>query len=681
MDASDVAPRVVRVRSVKMVGLDMDFRGRQRRQQQQRRQGNQVWRLPRGARCPSAWAPFQGQCQQPWPVARRKRAAGSGQRGWQPRPRPAAAPKAKAAGGSAASGPKAAGATDPEVAGGSVGAGSAVGPSMTAASGGSAAQTTAASGTSAKVACGSVTMVVAASGPMVKVAGGSVTMVAPRQRRDPGPTAKADAGRAGEMMMVVGLGPVVKEADRSTAETTMKVAGGTLTVMRTAATSGPTVKVAGGSTVTSGPAAMSAASSSGATGPAAKVANEIIQFSSFGSQAATPLPKDNSGISVSTVEPNSSSTLAFKGSVVSMAATKRHNNNNVPVCGTPAAKLLKLPWPDDNHSPALLEAFKAVVAAGGSGWLDPVAVAAVKTELEVGCSSEEDLGSGSRETSGKSSEPQQLTWTPTLLVTERKRKKKPISQERTTLVNLVPCTENRIMDPKPNPLGSEDQAEAYNMEPMSFFPPDSPIRSMVPGGDNFMQAEPKEIWICGHSVILVTKRRASTHPHGLQLGFPSSSAFLYWHGIQAMLWDQLLPLLHEIYYLRSFPSIIVIHLGENDLVQHTSMSLIVKMKNDLGILRRAFPDAHIIWSSLLPRRFWKGAEKPVSIEKARKGINREMSHYCSENGIIFLRHDLITYDKPNMFLPDVDDLSDVGADVFTADLKGALHSCLGFGKG
>ncbi|KAM7146242.1 uncharacterized protein RBU57_014845 isoform 1-T1 [Macrochelys suwanniensis] len=443
---------------------------------------------------------------------------------------------------------------------------------------------------------------------MAKVAGGSGTMVAP------GPPAKADAGRVGETI-VVGLGPVAKEADGSTAET-RKVAGGMLTVMTTA---GPTVKMASGSTVTSGPVAMSAASNSGVTGPMAKVANVIVQSPSFGSWATTPLPKDNSGISVSTVEPNGSSILAFKGSVVSMAATKRHNNNKVPVCGTPAAKLLKLPGPDDTHSPALLEAFKAVIAAGGSGWLDPVAVAAVKTELEVGCSSEEDLGSGSRETSGKSCEPQQLTWTPTLLVTERKRKKKPIFQERTTLVNLVPCTEDRIKEPKPNPLESEDQAEAYNMEPMlSFFPPESPIRRMVPGDDNFMEAEPKEIWICGHSVILVTKRRASTHPHGLQLGFPSSSAFLYWHGIQAMLWDQLLPLLHEIYYLRSFPSIIVIHLGENDLVQHTSMSLIVKMKNDLGILRRAFPDAHIIWSSLLPRRFWKGAEKPsvIALESA-----------------------------------------------------------------
>ncbi|CAM4649668.1 unnamed protein product [Lepidochelys olivacea] len=193
-----------------------------------------------------------------------------------------------------------------------------------------------------------------------------------------------------------------------------------------------------------------------------------------------PHCQDNGGTSVSTVEPNSSSTLAFKGSVVSMAATKRHNSN-IPVCGTPEAKLLKLPWSDDNNSPALLEAFKAVVAAGGSGWLDPVAVAAVKTELEVDCSSEEDLGSGSRDTSGKSSEPQQLTWTPTLLVTERKRKKKPISQERTTLVNLVPSID-RIKEPKPNPLGSEEQAEAYNMEPMlSFFPPESPIRSMVLG--------------------------------------------------------------------------------------------------------------------------------------------------------------------------------------------------------
>ncbi|XP_075759703.1 uncharacterized protein LOC142819091 isoform X2 [Pelodiscus sinensis] len=590
----------------------------------QQRHGNQVWGLPRGARCPSAWAPSQGRCRPPWPVAHRKRAHRLG------RPGMPASPKAKAAGGSSASGPKdkEAGGADPKMAGGNVvgptvmaanGSGVMMGaaPTPTAKAAGGSVMTAPASGPPAKAAGGSV-MTAPASGPPAKAAGGSVMTVpdlGPTVKAvggsvimvpDPGPMVKV-AGGSVEEPMVLALGLMAKVAERSTAAMTVKLASEALTVMPTAATSCPVGKP---TTVTSGPATVLAASRPLAMGPLAKLANETIQSTSFGSQEATLLPKVNSGILVSTVKSNSSSMLAFKDPLASIA-TKRQSNNNVPMCGTPSAKHLKLPGPDDNHSPALLEAFKAVIAAGGSSWLDPAAVAAVRTELQVECSLEEDLGSGSRDTSAKSSEPEQLTWTPTLLVTKRKRKKKPISQERTTFVTLVPCTENRIKEPKPNSLRSQDQAEACNVKPiLSFFPPESPIKSMVPGGGYFMQAEPKEIWICGHSVILVTKRRASTHPHGLQLGYPSSSAFLYWHGIQAMLWDQLLPLLHEIYCLRSFPSIIVIHLGENDLMQHSSMSLVVKMKNDLGILRRAFPDTYIIWSSLLPRRFWKGAEKP-----------------------------------------------------------------------
>ncbi|XP_074870601.1 alpha-N-acetylgalactosaminide alpha-2,6-sialyltransferase 1 isoform X2 [Carettochelys insculpta] len=525
------------------------------------RPGNQVWGLPHRA-------PGRGRCQPPWQVARRKRASGSGRRRRrqllrQLLPGMPAAPKAKAGAGSVAAGPKGK----------------------------------------------------AAGGPNPKPTAGSV--VAPAVAAGPGPVAEV-AGESVEELTVAALDPVANVAERGTTQTTTKVATEELTGTTTAASSGTVGKATSRSRVTSSPGATLAASNPMAMCPSGNVANGVIHSSNFGSPAATLLPEDNSGLPVYVSAPNSSSTLAFKDPVASVAATKRHNSNG-PMCGNPAAKNLKLPGPDNSHSPALLEAFKAVIAAGGSGWLDPSAVAAVRTKLEVGCSFEEDLGSGSRETSGKSSEPEQLTWTPTLLVRGRRRKKKPVNQERTTFVTLVPCTENKIKETKVNSPRSEDQAEAYNMEPMqSFSPPQSPIRSMVPGGGNFMQAEPKEIWICGHSVILLTKKRASTHPHGLQLGFPISSAFVYWHGIQAMLWDQLLPLLHEIYYLRSSPSIIVIHLGENDLVQQSRMSLIVKMKSDLGILRRAFPDTHIIWSSMLPRRFWKRAEKPKSIEKETK---------------------------------------------------------------
>lgn len=144
-----------------------------------------------------------------------------------------------------------------------------------------------------------------------------------------------------------------------------------------------------------------------------------------------------------------------------------------------------------------------------------------------------------------------------------------------------------------------------------------------------------------------------------------------------MMWDQLVPLLHEIYHHRSSPSVLFIHLGENDLLPDDNISLIIKMKNDLGILSRAFPNTIIIWSSLLPRHFCKEAENAVLMAEAQKHVNRNMADYCHESGMHFLSHNLITSDKPSLFLPDKNELSDAGADIFMADLKTVLEFCLG----
>lgn len=134
-----------------------------------------------------------------------------------------------------------------------------------------------------------------------------------------------------------------------------------------------------------------------------------------------------------------------------------------------------------------------------------------------------------------------------------------------------------------------------------------------------------------------------------------------------------MPLLHEIYHLRSPPSVVIIHLGEDDLYHSNNTSFIISMKNDLGILKRAFPDTVIVWSSLLPRHNWRKNQKPECMELVQKDINKVMVNYCNKIGVHFLSHNLITSDKANLFLPDVNDLSDEGADIFIADLKKVLR--------
>ncbi|KAF7249068.1 Plant intracellular Ras-group-related LRR protein 8 [Varanus komodoensis] len=327
-----------------------------------------------------------------------------------------------------------------------------------------------------------------------------------------------------------------------------------------------------------------------------------------------------------------------------MVPIKAHNDSNP--CRMPSNKDPKPPDPKDiSSNPSLLKALEAVVAAGRRGLLGPAAMAAAAAipELNLGSSngvvSQQGLNPIPRNSLVKdesfiqSEEKSEYGLNPIPLVETLEKRKKPGSEKRTAVITVVQ---------------SVSDAEC-------------------------LQPTPKEIWICGNSVILASKKRAKSHPDGLQLGISTSRAHVYWHGIQAMRWEQLMPLLHEIYHLRSSPSVIIIHVGEDDLLPKNNVSLIISMKNDLAILRRAFPDTIIVWSSLLPRRFWKKGQEPEHMDKIQKHINRKMVEYCNEIGTHFLSHNLITSDKIGLFLPDVNDLSDAGADVFIADLKKVLR--------
>ncbi|KAG8128995.1 hypothetical protein E2320_015744 [Naja naja] len=281
------------------------------------------------------------------------------------------------------------------------------------------------------------------------------------------------------------------------------------------------------------------------------------------------------------------------------------------------------PDPEGNPpSSSLMKALDAVIAAGRRGLLGPAAMGAPETvpalNLE-GCNGVAASGGNLN---------------PIPLVARVDKRKKAVNEKRTAVITVVP--------------------------------------SAAAGVGN-LQPAPKEIWICGNSVILASKERVQSRPQGLQLGISTSRANVYWHGIQSMMWTQLIPLLHEIYHLRSPPSVIIIHLGEDDLFPENNTSVIISMKNDLGILKRAFPDTVIVWSSLLPIRIWKNDPKHRSTENAQIVVNKIMVNYCNKIGVHFLSHNLITSDKSHLFLPDVSNLSDEGVDIFIANLKKVLR--------
>ncbi|KAJ7316068.1 hypothetical protein JRQ81_002230 [Phrynocephalus forsythii] len=275
-------------------------------------------------------------------------------------------------------------------------------------------------------------------------------------------------------------------------------------------------------------------------------------------------------------------------------------------------------------SPSLLKALEAVVAAGRRGLLGPAAAAAAATIPLL--------------QAGGAKPPAAPNLIHPVPATEKKKKKKKKKKSlpnkgRPALITVVPLAE----------------------------------------GAGKLQCGLKEVWICGNSVILASQKRLQSQTQGLQLGIKPTKAYVYWRGVQGMKWEQLLPLLHEIYHLRFSPSLIIIHVGEDDLLPGNSTSFLMAMKNDLGVLRRAFINTFIIWSSLLPKQVWGENQKPEEMEKLRKDINSKMISRCKQVGVQFMPHTSITSDKTGLFLPSLNDLSDAGADHFIADLKGVLR--------
>lgn len=80
------------------------------------------------------------------------------------------------------------------------------------------------------------------------------------------------------------------------------------------------------------------------------------------------------------------------------------------------------------------------------------------------------------------------------------------------------------------------------------------------------------IWILGHSLVFLARRHAAVSV-GMQLGL-SSLPPIQWLGMRGMSWDQLMPVLSEALRSRCQLEVLILHLGENDLVPFSRKAVI-----------------------------------------------------------------------------------------------------------
>ncbi|XP_078527935.1 uncharacterized protein LOC144802402 [Lissotriton helveticus] len=176
-------------------------------------------------------------------------------------------------------------------------------------------------------------------------------------------------------------------------------------------------------------------------------------------------------------------------------------------------------------------------------------------------------------------------------------------------------------------------------------------------------------WIVGHSFVHWASKYAERQVYGRNLGLKGHLHEVQWWGKGGMRWGALLPWLAKMVPQRGCPDLLIIHLGENDLVQLSGLALLQLMQRDLDVLKSRLAGTCIAWTELVPRKVWRGAMKHGAIEKARRKLNRAMRLYCGDNDIKVIAHEGIRLAEPLVFRDDGVHLSQLGNAYYMMEMR------------
>ncbi|KAM7385975.1 hypothetical protein PAMP_002008 [Pampus punctatissimus] len=189
-----------------------------------------------------------------------------------------------------------------------------------------------------------------------------------------------------------------------------------------------------------------------------------------------------------------------------------------------------------------------------------------------------------------------------------------------------------------------------------------------------ISSEPKNVWICGHSLVYWAESRAKSPEVGMQLGMDPSKVAIWWKGTQGMTWAQLLPQLHQLKVTWPNPDVLIVHLGGNDLSTDSPTDLLASVKKDLTSMRSIFPQCFLVWSNILPRRVWRHSPDSHEVDLVRTTVNRRIQSIISELGGTSLTHDNIRCGaNTGLYRPNGVHLSPKGIDVFNLNVQDFLE--------
>lgn len=145
-----------------------------------------------------------------------------------------------------------------------------------------------------------------------------------------------------------------------------------------------------------------------------------------------------------------------------------------------------------------------------------------------------------------------------------------------------------------------------------------------------------------------------------------------------MEWKGLMPTFNKELESHPFPHVLIIQLGSNDLGKVLGKDLIENIKLDLLRLRTLYPHLKLVWSEILPRRYWHFADNFDAIEETRKRVNTAVRKFLREDidkGYV-IRHRNITHLERDLYRFDGTHLSDIGNSAYLNNMQAALEMFL-----
>lgn len=145
-------------------------------------------------------------------------------------------------------------------------------------------------------------------------------------------------------------------------------------------------------------------------------------------------------------------------------------------------------------------------------------------------------------------------------------------------------------------------------------------------------------------------------------------------GVGGLQWRQLYLMLSRLYQSRSFPSILIIHVGGNDLGRMRTLDLLFTIKNDLYRFKLTSPNTTIIFLKIVPRLSWLYSPKCRVMEKMRKWA---LEKYLLDG--FSYRHVDLEGGIAGLYCQDRVHLSEVGLYIFNLGIQSCIEMASGLG--